>query len=346
MRTDDDTEFKVLASLSGEPPESFFALPQWYEIVAQHGLETGWRARLYADDDLRAALVCAVPASGGAREIRGCCNAYSCEYGFLTAGPAADSGPAIRRLTAEIARENPRTEAILLPGLDPRGAGFAAALAGFKDAGFVAKPYFAWGTWFEPAKGKNFDAYLAGRPSVLKNTWRRKSSALEKACRVNFRTIGEVEQFIRDYDEVYQRSWKTPEPFPDFMPALLRMAAGMGALRFGVLEADERPVAAQFWLVWRGRAIIFKLAYDEKWSKFSPGTLLTMHMIQHVLECDSPDEINFGRGDDGYKKLWMCSRRERWGIEAANPRTPNGLKRALRLLAGNFRDFVMRRRPA
>ncbi len=346
----DDTEFagssnRLFGEADGAFQPSFFSLPEWFQLVARHGLEQGWRARLFAGEDGRAGLVCAVPANGMADEIRGCCNVYSCEYGFLGDNGREDSPRAIRELMAAVARENSRTHAILLPGLDPADPSFAAAMSGLKDSGFLVKPYFCWGTWFEPAAGRDFNDYLATRPSVLKNTWRRKLASLEKESRVTFRNeddIG-VGGFIGLYDDVYRRSWKVPEPFPDFMPALMRMAAGKGALRFGILEAGGQAVAAQFWIVWQGRAIIYKLAYDEKWSKFSPGTLLTMHMLRHVLERDHPVEINFGRGDDGYKNLWMSERRERWGIEAANPRTARGLGRAVRLSAARMRDYFLRR---
>jgi hypothetical protein len=318
--------------------ESFFNLPEWYDIVARHGLEPGWTPRLYASPD--AALIGCVAENENGGDIRGCCNMYTIDHALLTVPP-----PNVRQLFTDIAREKPFPAGILLPGLDPNDARFAAALAGLRDAGFLARPYFCWGTWYETTSGRDFDAYLSARPSALKNTWKRKLAAFEKSSPIAFRTSGDVERFALDYEDVYRRSWKTPEPFPDFLPALIRMAARKGALRFGVLDADGKPVAAQFWIVWKNRAIIYKLAYDDKWSAFSPGTLLTFHMIRHVLEHDHPDEINFGRGDDNYKKLWMSARRERWGIEAANPRVVRGFSRSLRLAGGMLRDRLLQRSP-
>ena len=320
--------------------QSFFNLPEWYDLVARHGLEPEWRPRLYYSGG--AALVGCVPASGRGREIRALCNMYTIEHSILARENAQSE---VRELVAALAREKPPPDGLLLPGLDPAGRDFAGALEGLKDTGFVAKPYFSWGTWYEPTLGRDFDSYFAALPSVLKNTWRRKLAALEKTTAIEFRTAGDVERFIADYDEVHRRSWKVPEPFPEFLPALMRMAAEKDALRFGVLEAGGKAIAAHFWIVWRGRAIIYKLAYDEKSGPFSPGTLLTMHMIRHVLECDRPGEINFGRGDDDYKKLWMSARRERWGIEAANPRTASGLPRAARLIAVKARDYLRGRKP-
>ncbi len=324
--------------------ESFFNLPEWYDIVARHGLEPGWSPRLYVSGG--AGLIGCVAQGEDGGEIRGCCNMYTIDHAVLAASASNLARTEVQQLFTEIARENPYTDGILLPGLDRQDARFAAALAGLKHGGFLARPYFCWGTWYEATHGVDFDTYFAARPSALKNTWRRKLAAFEKSSPIGFRTSGNIDSFVLDYEDVYRRSWKTPEPFPDFLPALMRMAASKGALRFGVLEADGIPVAVQFWIVWKNRAIIYKLAYDQKWGAFSPGTLLTFHMIRHVLEHDRPDEINFGRGDDNYKKLWMSARRERWGIEAANPRSLRGFPRSTRLLAGMLRDRLLPRTPS
>ena len=346
MKIVDDPKFDDLPSDLGRlfaagAKKSFFSLPGWYEVVAKHGVEKDWQPRIYASE--HAALLCCVPRLGRPREIHGCCNMYTTEHSILGDDRVPES---VQQLATDVARNSRSTDAVVLPGLNRSDPYFAAALAGLIDAGLITKPYFCWATWYEPTAGCDFSAYLATRPSILTNTWRRKQGALERSSRVVFRGSQEmtVEDFIAVYEDVCRRSWKAAEPFPAFMPNLIRLANREGALRFGVLDADGKTIAAQFWIVWARRATIYKLAYDEKWRQFSPGTLLTMHMVRHVLERDRPDEIDFGRGDDPYKKIWMSNRRERWGIEAANPRTLQGVARSLRLRAGLVRDQFLSRK--
>jgi len=309
---------------------SFFNLPEWYSLVAARGLEPGRAVRVYLGDG--AGLVVSVRTKSP-YDIRSCCTLYTTEHAVLHRDTAS-----VRALAAELAKLG-AVHTIHLSGLDPEQESFPALLEALRDAGFAVSPHVSWVNRFEPLGEGGFDAYLEGRPSELKNTARRKLSALQRAARTEFRTHSDIdsENFIGGYEAVYRKSWKTAEPYPGFIPTLIRLADEKGALRFGVLTVDDEPVAAQFWIVWRGRAILYKLAYDEKWGRYSPGTLLTMRMVRDVIEQDTPRELDFGRGDDPYKTLWMPSRRERWGIEAANLRTARGLALAARMKAGSLK---------
>lgn len=328
-----------LFAASGE--ESFFAQAAWYDLMARHVRDPGEQVRLYLDSDRAdAAFVC---RSRG-RRLEGLANFYSLEHGpVLRGGDAALS--TLERLAAEIGVERPGWATIGLTTLDPEAPAFATLLHGLRAARLAVQPYFHSGTWFEDTRGLDFRRYLDDRPAALKNTYRRKAKAAEKmriAC--DFSDPGcDLDRLIADYEAVYRNSWQERETYPTFIPALIRMAHGVGALRLGIARVGAVPAAAQFWIVWRGRAVIYKLAHDRRFHDLSPGTLLTMRMVERVLDEDKPSEINFGRGDDPYKRLWLPRRRESWGILAANPRTWRGLGETLRLLGSRFRRRLIGR---
>jgi hypothetical protein len=334
MKIYDQPDFRALPPnvvrlLSGGG--SFFDQVGWYDLVARFGMRPRWTPVVVADDDVSAAFVLEHDTRG---DFASCVNPYSCEHAIL------GNPEAIARLAGAFASA-PGKFRVLLRDLDPSARAFSASLEGFRAAGFKARPFFGWGNWYEDVAGRTFADYLSARPSNLTNTGRRKLAALQKGSRVAFRihrSGGDLEPFIADYDDVRRQSWQEAEPFPFFIPELIRLAGRLGILRTGVLKIDGENAAAQFWIVWKKRALIFKLAYVDKLRSHSPGTLLTIHMLEHIFETDNPAEIDFGRGDDEYKKLWVSARRERWGIEAVNPRTVRGAFLAARMTLANMRN--------
>ena len=146
-----------------------------------------------------------------------------------------------------------------------------------------------------------------------------------------------LEPAIAAYEAVYGASWKEPEPYPAFNPALIRQAARDGTLRLAVLRVDGRPAAVQVWVVADGCATVLKLAHDEAFKPLSPGTVLTAMMIRSLLDEERVEELDFGRGDDPYKAAWTTQRRQRIGLLAMNPLRPAGLLAAGRSLAGRLR---------
>lgn len=154
---------------------------------------------------------------------------------------------------------------------------------------------------------------------------------------------------IADYQKVYSASWKVPEPYPEFIPGLLRACAECGVLRLGLLYINGQPAAAQIWIVHGGTASIFKLAYNERFAEHSAGTILTARLMQHVLDVDRVTEVDYLTGDDPYKRDWMSHRRELWGVMAFNPATVRGLVKIVRHMgASAAKNFLRRphRRPA
>jgi hypothetical protein len=314
--------------------DSFFALPAWYDLMARHGVAPGTEIRLYTDEHpgLGIGLLLQTAGEGPERRLTSLVNAYGVEHG-IACDPDAALESGLARIVSEIVAERPRWDCLTLTEFDPGEPGYGALVRALRHAGMLVECVFNTGTWYEDTAGLDFAGYLARRPGQLRNTYHRKRRSVVAGGRLKkafFADATGIERAITDYETVYAASWKPPEGFPSFIPALIRLAAELGALRLGIYYIDGVPTAAQFWIVWNGRAVIYKLAHDERFADLSLGTLLTMEMLERVLTDDRPTQINFGRGDDHYKKLWLPKRRELWGITAANPRTLRGMRLGLR----------------
>lgn len=127
---------------------------------------------------------------------------------------------------------------------------------------------------------------------------------------------------------------------------MMRAAAGRGVLRLGLLRSQGRAVAAQIWIVMNGTAAVLKLAHDEAAKSLSPGTVLTALMIRDLLDHEHVAELDFGRGDDPYKRLWTGRRRQRIGIELIDPLRPAGFFGLARHVLGRARRRLRRRKTS
>jgi hypothetical protein len=283
-----------------------------------------------------------------ARSLASLTNAHSLEHGVLHA-PGADLETGFAAILSEILADRPQWDCLSLSELDPREPSYTLLAGALRRAGLLVECSFSSGTWYENTAGLSFPDYVSARPSELRNTWHRKRRKLERGSRLTTSFVDDdngVDQALADYEAVYAASWKPSELFPEFVPALIRLAGELRALRLGIYYLDGIPAAAQFWIVWNGRAVICKLAHDKRFDDLSLGTLLTMEMFERVLAGDRPHEISLGRGDDPFKKLWLPKRRERWGITAANPRTWRGLRLGLKRQAARVYGLLRRERLA
>ncbi len=196
-----------------------------------------------------------------------------------------------------------------------------------KRNGFEVFTYFRFGNWYLQLQGRCFADYARDLPAQLRNTIVRKRKRLDKQGRWKIRLFRGQQQLqpgIDAYWQVYNASWKQREPYLEFIDGLIRLAAKRDWLRLGVLYVNDQPIAVQLWLVYRGTASIYKLAYDEHFKALSPGSVLSQFMFEQVIDGDKVKEIDYLVGDETYKRDWMSARRERWGIMAFNRSTLTG----------------------
>ncbi len=313
----------------------------WLRNLAQHALDPGDEAVLYTATAPTGERVCLPMREGRDRSAHALANFYTSLYAPLetTTNTAALYTALFRHLASQR-----RRVALTLSPLAADTPHFQTLTRALYAAGWRGlHGYSCFGNWYHPLDGADWETYLASLSSRVRNTVTRRTRRFLRDGRGELAVLcagDELEDAISAFTAIYNNSWKRPEPYPRFMPELLRLAARRGWLRLGIARYDGRPVAAQAWLVSGGVAHIFKLAYHGDFAELSPGTVLSAHLMEYVISRDGVEAIDYGSGDDAYKKDWMSRRRERRGIAAYNPRTASG---AAQWLARSLRNALLRR---
>jgi len=317
----------VRAVLSGGPGRDFFTTLEWFDCLRRHGIAEPVTPRVLAVRQPGGAVLSALVTRARGGRLESFTNYYATRFGMALA-PGVPPATAARLLAEGLKGHEPACDGLELRYLRadvPATAALAAALA---DAGFSVAPFFQYVNRYAAVPPGDFAAYMAERPSRLRNTWSRRGRQAAARHRVRYRVLtapgAPLEAGIDAFQRVYARSWKGAEPRPGFMPALIRMTCRFGSGRLGVLWLDDAPAAVQFWLVSDRTALIYKLAYDPAFADLSPGTLLSAEMFRYAIDTDRVAEVDFGLGDEPYKRDWVDRGREIVGIEAANPATAAG----------------------
>lgn len=193
--------------------------------------------------------------------------------------------------------------------------------------------------YFLKVEGRSFAEYWASRPGKLREIVRRKG----RKNIVSLRIAREFsERDWADYEAIYRRSWKPGEGSPAFLRRFAMIEGEAGRLRLGIATIEGAPVAAQFWTVEAGTAFIHKLAHDEEARTHSPGSLLSAAMFEHVIDRDKVGEIDFGTGNDAYKRDWMEDCRERFAIDLYRIAAPRAWPLIVRALAGRLCQSLLK----
>lgn len=202
----------------------------------------------------------------------------------------------------------------------------------FSRAGYVTRLQQISSNWVLRRGDLDFETFLRQRPAHIRNTYCRKLRRLHKTHTIAFRHFrseaDDLDEADALYHSVYARSWKRPEPYPDFIPGLIRLIGRHDALDLGVLEVDGKAIAAQIWIRTPASSVMYKLAHDDAFASFSPGLVLMVEMLRMAIDVDRSPLIDFGLGADPYKREWMAECRQVSRLLAIDPRHPMG---ALRL---------------
>lgn len=222
--------------------------------------------------------------------------------------PGADRLALMTELAADLAGQSPHITLAPLPDED----GTATLIEqSFRAAGWAVFREACDVNHVLPVGGRSFAEYLAARPGALRTTLKRKGGKVTTRIETQFSP-----ESWAAYEAIYAQSWKPHEGSPAMLRRFAEAEGAAGRLRLGIARADGAPVAAQFWTVEGGTAFIHKLAHTEASKPLSPGTTLTAALFEQVIDRDRVSLVDFGTGDDPYKRDWMELVRPRYRIEA------------------------------
>lgn len=142
------------------------------------------------------------------------------------------------------------------------------------------------------------DQYLKqGISSKRRKNLRNRTNALAKLGKVNisildkYNTRENVKQWIQDFLQLEQSGWKGKEGTAlacnekekNYFIEITKNAALQTKLLMYKLTLDNKTIAMQSNFIAHDGAFAFKVAYDESYSKYSPGMLLELENLDYIL---------------------------------------------------------------
>ena len=228
--------------------------------------------------------------------------------------PGAEGLKLLTALAEDIVGQAPRITLSPLPDENGETSQIEAA---FRNMGWLVFREQCDVNHVLKVQGRSFAEYLASRPGPLRTTLKRKGGKVQTRIETAFNP-----ESWAAYESIYAHSWKPEEGSPAFLRRFAQEEAAAGRMRLGLAFADGEAVAAQFWTVEGGTAFIHKLAHTEASKPLSPGTTLSAALFEHVIDNDHVDLVDFGTGNDGYKRDWMEEVRPRYRLDMFRPVWP------------------------
>lgn len=291
-----------------------FDRPEWFALLADAGQKPLIASAQDAGSTVQLALT---RANGRIEPLR---NWYS----FIWR-PLGTDQPLLEQLARSLKGQSHRVTLWPVPDEDGSASRLEQA---FTTAGWRVRREPCDHNHVLPVAGRSFAEYWHSRPGPMRTTFKRKA----KRVTVELFTRFDADAWA-EYEAIYSESWKPEEGDPALLRRFAEQEGAAGRIRLGIARADGRPVAAQFWTVENAAAYIHKLAHREDAKPLSAGTTLSAALFEHVIDRDQVEMVDFGTGNDPYKRDWMELDRPRYRIDCLDPRQPKAwpalLKRAL-----------------
>ncbi|MET0330852.1 MAG: GNAT family N-acetyltransferase [Dyella sp.] len=122
-----------------------------------------------------------------------------------------------------------------------------------------------------------------------------------------FSTPEQMDDYGRLMNRVYANSWHADAQAIDWQAplrlALFQRLAGRQQLIGHMLMLGERPIAYVHGYRLGGRYVLDDTGYDEEFAALGVGSALVFQAIQDLLERHPGETIDFGYGDNQYKRV-------------------------------------------
>ena len=295
-----------------------FARLPWFALLEESGMQPLLATAKSGEHAI------SLPLIANGQHLETLTNWYAFSWaGLRTNGLTDDT--LLQTLARDLASRATRVNLDKLPVEDGTAARMAAA---FRASGWVVLSETCDINHVLPVNGRDYAHYLAGRPGKMRTTLKRKAKKVE----VDISTTFLAEDWAQ-YEAIYTESWKPEEGDAALLRKFAQQESAAGRFRFGIARNHGEAVAAQFWTVDQGTAYIHKLAHRESAKPLSAGTTLTAALFERVIDIDHVEMVDFGTGDDPYKRDWMEEVRLRQRLTCLRPRSPSNWPRLVKELA-------------
>ena len=359
-RTLRSTEVRAYTSVDGLPERvtafvdatagsDFFRSLAWFRTVLATAVRNRDESRIYVAEIAGRPIAMLIGSERHAAGILRTNMLLSAGQGIYAAtfAPLLDpelGSEGLTTIVSAIGRQVPRLDVLRFDGLDPRSADFAVLWQALRRSCMVMQRFANFNIWTEEVGCDGFAEYIARRPASIREWADGGSAGFAPSMRFELVTDGvDLARPLLDYALVDVQSSRVPEPYPDCTPALARAAASRGLLRLGLLYFDDRPVAAQIWIVSGGTATIWRERHADHLDGLPLQAKLTAMILRLLFGTDKIRRIEFSRDTSEIAPAWAGDCHERVGIIACNPRSGKGRLAAARHLGGHAAMSTLRR---
>ncbi len=168
------------------------------------------------------------------------------------------------------------------------------------------------------------DDFVASLSSNFRKNLRKQSRRLDNLTDVEYRFVesqNASDACLKDFLALEASGWKGEKQTAiacskrdtEFYRDLTTRLAQTGLLEWHFLRAEGKTIAGHL-AIRTGRIMtLSKIAYDEKYSRCSPGNMLFLKMLEREIEQKSSDQINC-LTDMSWHSNWRMSQRRYYNI--------------------------------